>query len=268
MRKPTLLVHVECDNVASQARVDLACSLAARMQATLIGVAVVQPEAPTAQNPDDSLQMLVRAETDRLNALTRSAEASFRASACQHGVIVEWHGSAEEFGDALLRESCKVDLVIVGSSNVSEQSHVLMSCGRPVLLAPVGMRALSLRTALVAWKDTREARRALTDSLPLLTCAEQVVVVRIVENNWIQDGSDEISRPLRYLERHGIPARGEIVTESSGRVSHDLLTCAQNMHADIVIAGAYGHSRLREWLFGGVTMDLLNQSDVCCVLSH
>jgi nucleotide-binding universal stress UspA family protein len=120
---------------------------------------------------------------------------------------------------------------------------------------------------LVAWKDTREARRAALDSLPLIKQAEEVTLVQIVERG---DHKPSIQASLSdvaaWLARHGV----ETVTTmpvASGKPDQ-LGSVASDIGADLIVAGAYGHSRLREWVWGGVTRDLLTRTKLCSLLSH
>jgi nucleotide-binding universal stress UspA family protein len=127
---------------------------------------------------------------------------------------------------------------------------------------------LKLDRILVAWKDTREARRAILDALPLLQKAVEVNVVEIIE-----DGSTPAAVKTRvddvvtWLGGHNIKARGSApaaVEDASAQIE----TIASTIQADLIVAGAYGHTRFSEWAFGGVTRDLLTKSTRCSVLSH
>ena len=118
---------------------------------------------------------------------------------------------------------------------------------------------------LVAWKDTREARRAVADALPFLSKADEVVVVTIDGNP--DDGvRDSLADVAVSLEHHGILARTEILKgEENGE---QLLAFARSIHTDLVVSGAYGHSRLREWAFGGMTRTLVRESGINRLMSY
>ena len=136
-------------------------------------------------------------------------------------------------------------------------------------MVPPGVAALEGRRVLVAWKDTREARRAVADALPLLSRAEEVLVVEAApeaeERGQALRRADDVAA---LLAGHGATARGEALEPGGGAVADDLLLAAGRHGADLVVAGGYGHARLREWAFGGVTRDLLARCPVCCLLSH
>ena len=118
---------------------------------------------------------------------------------------------------------------------------------------------------LVAWKDTREARRAVADALPYLAKAKEVVVATIDTDH---DGSirNSLAEVAVHLERHGITARTEML---AGEADGDrLVAFARSVHADLIVSGAYGHSRLREWAFGGVTRTLIEENGIHRLMSY
>jgi nucleotide-binding universal stress UspA family protein len=125
-----------------------------------------------------------------------------------------------------------------------------------------------LRSILVAWKDTPEARRAIVDALPMLCKAKDVTVVEIV--------ADEIDRPaatlgvkdvVAWLSHHGVLATEQVPGEC-GHAAAQLERIASEVGAGLIVAGAYGHSRFREWILGGVTRGLVNPSSRCSLLSR
>ena len=128
--------------------------------------------------------------------------------------------------------------------------------------------SLSPRHIAIAWKDVREARRAVRDALPFLQQAESVMIVEISEG----DEGDRILRHVKdvagYLARHRVDIVAERVRPAEVSVTDALLRLIHDENINLVVAGAYGHSRLGEWVFGGVTRDLLAQSPVCCLVSH
>ena len=144
----------------------------------------------------------------------------------------------------------------------------MLQTGRPLLVVPPSVKWLDLRSALVAWKDCPEARRAVADALPLLAKVKEVTVAGIAED----DGSQEAVRRqttdvVSWLSRHGIAARSQ-VPERSGNAIAQLDRIAADTGAGVVVAGAYGRSRFREWVLGGVTQHLVGQSSRCVLLSR
>jgi nucleotide-binding universal stress UspA family protein len=119
----------------------------------------------------------------------------------------------------------------------------------------------------VAWKNTREARRALADALPFLMRASQVTVAVIsgeseeVEHIGLQEVSER-------LGRHGVKVKTLVAPKGCGTVTDAIERVAGEVSADLIVVGAYGHSRLQEWVLGGVTEDLLAASSRCVLFSH
>lgn len=143
-----------------------------------------------------------------------------------------------------------------------------MQAGRPLLVVPDGCNWLDLRSAMIAWKDTAEARRAVSDALPLLRQSTEVTVVEIVEDE--ADRAAAVSRVkdvVAWLSQHGVRA-SEQVAAPSGDAATQLEQIASDVGAGVVIAGAYGHSRLSEWILGGVTRRLISPSNRSSLLSH
>jgi nucleotide-binding universal stress UspA family protein len=149
-----------------------------------------------------------------------------------------------------------------------DPSELVMKLGRPMIVVPAGIRRLNLRSVVVGWKDTRETRRAVVDALPLLQKAEKVSVVEIVENDEARPGAGRhVEEVAAWLRRHHVDSRHS-VPAGRGNAAEQLASHASDVAADLIVAGAYGHTRLREWVFGGVTNDLMTSSARCALLSH
>ena len=121
---------------------------------------------------------------------------------------------------------------------------------------------------MIAWKDTRECRRAVRDALPLLQRAGQVLIAQIGEDGSEPAAKRALSDVTEYLVCHRVIVAAEIRQRSKGPAGTLLLQLAKDEGADLIVAGGYGHSRMGEWIFGGVTHALLAASPVCCLLSH
>ena len=152
--------------------------------------------------------------------------------------------------------------------DLADPGVILLRAGRPVLVAPDTVAPLQLRRVVVAWKDTRECRRAVRDALPFLQRAKEVLLVGIGEGEAESNAKKTLSDVAEYLLRHRVAAVHDVWRQARGPVAGKLLRLVQDEKADLIVAGGYGHSRLGEWLFGGVTHELLASSPVCCMLSH
>lgn len=143
--------------------------------------------------------------------------------------------------------------------------------GGPALtVVPEAVDWLDLRNVLIAWKDAPEARRAIVDSLPLLHKAKNVTVVEIIEDGGSRDGaSKRTADVVAWLSRHGIVASALVPEQDKeGNAAVTLDRTASNVGAGVVVAGAYGHSQLREWVLGGVTQHLATEATRCVLLSR
>jgi nucleotide-binding universal stress UspA family protein len=204
-------------------------------------------------------------------------EERFRSSLRVNNITGDWH--LIERGDtAELAELSKtVDLAIVGQFSRDvyngtrlRPDEVAMACGRPLLIVPyVGDFVSVGEHVLIAWDDTREATRALNDALPLLSAAKVVTVMTVIAK---EKEFDRVHFPLQrvvgHLERHGVPARAEEAMRGDMAISDLLLSRAADLGADMIVAGAFHHSQLREALVGGVSRDLLRHMTVPVLMSH
>ncbi|SDB57316.1 universal stress protein [Belnapia rosea] len=282
----TILVHAESD-LAASGRLRLATGLARRFDASLTGFAAGDPVIPMladAAGADGRLiaQLLDEAEA-RVRAELAKAERSFRAAAAPLAEAqCEWGGFLASPVAALLHEAAAADLVIIGRAQANgEQTDlvapnpgdVLMQAGRPVLVVPPEVETLTARRIVLAWKESREARRAAADALPFLVQAEQVLLLEITDRGATTEelatAQIRLEGVARWLGRHGVAAiRSKAIALRAATVPEELQQAAEALRADLIVAGGYGHSRLREWVFGGVTRALLQQSPLCCLLSH
>ena len=144
---------------------------------------------------------------------------------------------------------------------------LILSAGRPVLLASSSYAPVKAESVLVAWKDTREARRAVVDAMPFLTAAREVVVATIEEADR-REARESAADVVRFLMKHGAKARSEVIDVARGYAPDALVEIAREVKADLIVSGGYGHSRLREWAFGGVTKSLLQTASLHRLISN
>jgi nucleotide-binding universal stress UspA family protein len=145
-----------------------------------------------------------------------------------------------------------------------------MQAGRPLLVVPDGANWLDLRSVLVAWKDTPEARRAVADALPVLRKARDVTIAAIPERDdersVVMAGVTDVAA---WLARHGVTATARVSEAVRNEpAAAQLEKIAGDVGAGLIVAGAYGHSRFRELILGGVTQYLVTQSARSVLLSH
>ncbi len=175
------------------------------------------------------------------------------------GVTASWHVMRDD-SRSLADHARHVDLVVMGRPNHSHglaRSHLqtaLSTSGRPLLIAPSAARSSITGTAFVCWKESPEAARALNAALPLLARTQRVVVASVAEE------PDQTEHPIRavarYLAFHGIAAETRLLPQNAPVA--DVLAAAADAHeADLIVLGAYGHSKAREIVLGGCTRSFL-----------
>jgi nucleotide-binding universal stress UspA family protein len=144
---------------------------------------------------------------------------------------------------------------------------LVMQVARPVLVVPAAADELKLEQIMIGWKDTRETQRAVFDALPLLKKAAHVTVVEICAEREIAAARTCVEDVVGWLKWHSVVAESH-ASPSTGDDASLLNAIAQEQGANMVVAGAYGHSRLREWVLGGVTRDFLLRGEKFSLLSH
>jgi nucleotide-binding universal stress UspA family protein len=262
-------------NQPNEALLEVTGQLAAQFSARVIGVAAAMFSPPlyfmgeAGQHLIDEGEAAIRKRTAELEGQLRGA---------MHGRTkdVEWRSALEIPARYVARQARAADIVIVGGDGnamsdpfaVASPSELVMQAGRPLVVVPATAAWLDLRSALVAWKDCPEARRAVADALPLLGKVREVTVAGIAEDEGTQVAvRQQAEDVVGWLSRHGIAARAQ-VPERCGNAVQQLERIAADTGAGLVVAGAYGRSRFREWVLGGVTQHLVGQAARCALLSR
>ena len=277
MSYPSILVHAEADPKCGP-RLRLAADLANQLGGILIGVGAetfdVDGFASSYADIDGSL---VIAETKAVQEDLKIAEGRFRDVARTVDAGSEWRCATTLPGEIIARECRAADLIITGPRrrepmglhNRADPGDLLMHAGRPILITPLEMDTLDASSIVVAWKDTREARRAVADALPLLQRARQVLVVEVCEARDEADARFGVADVAAWLDRHEVKASTAVHVRGEGvSVADALYAIADMQEAGVIVAGGFGHSRLREWVFGGVTQELLWRGAKAIFLSH
>ena len=258
----------------------LACAktLAARFGARLIGLGVEMIPPLAFDNGfyavDAEWSIAMRQGID--DQLDLAHEVFKRETAGLEAKDKTWLSGIDSPTPALANASRAADIIVVGGAPRGNDSpyrdvspaELTIQAGRPVLVAPPQARELSAKKVVLAWKDTREARRALSDAVPFLEAAEGVLVVEVCDSEEEEDARIRTDDVVAALVRRGVRAEARIVPHAHAPAGQRLLEAAQAFGADLIVLGAYGHSRLGEWVFGGVTRDLLTQDEVFLLLSH
>jgi len=272
----TIMVHLQLRQ-SNAGVLKIAAELAERFHAGVTGIAVCQP-MQIVQGDVYISDDLIDQDREEIQKEINEAEASFRVALGLCAGPVEWRSAVTlaALPGYLANEARGADLIITGierdPSLFDGSRHVnvgdlAMQAGRPVLIVPVKTDRLNLERVVVGWKDTREARRAIADAVPLLIRAGHVALVEIAAESDVAAARSRLADVAAWLARHGVVAE-PIAVASTGDDASLLAAIARDQKADLVVAGAYGHSRLREWAFGGFTRNLLLHADQCLLVSH
>lgn len=263
----SILLNLDIDR-HNNSLVRLAVDLAKRFDARLIGLAAADVPPPMASADgmvfDGELIECEREDIEARFAELRAKVENFAGTT----VELEWREALALPTRSVTEAARAADLIVTSSPDTSSSINayrstdigsLVLNAGRPVLVAAGEATQLVGEKAVVAWKDTREARRAVADALPLLLRAQEVVVVTVeqMEGMVPSVGVDDVAA---FLMRHGVKARSEVTAGEDE--SKALSAFARSIHADLIVSGAYGHSRLREWIFGGVTRSLLEDKEL------
>jgi len=275
MNRPTLLCHMEV-NSENKAVLAVSADLAHRTDAAVIGIAACQPMQPFGEMPYAG--DLLEADMAEIRRETRAAEQIFRSFMSDKVRQLSFRSAAtyQELADYIAGQARAADYVItgpdIGGSLLNNTRHtnigdLVMNTGRPVIIVPAGAAQCPLVSVVIAWKDRREARRAVADALPLLPLARQIMVVEIARKGDAENAAHRTADVTSWLGRHGVLARPMVRTADGSDVDclHQFL---EEQNCDFLVAGAYSHSRIGEWAFGGVTTDLLLNPDRITLVSH
>ena len=270
----SLMVYLELEQ-GSEPALRVACELADRFKSKVIGVTAGLPAAPI--HADGLIaSSVLEVDYEQLNQAIGRCETHFRSALKGFCDTLEWRSGAAYPADFLAAEARAADLLVVGRSEnyaplgphqLLDIGDAVMEAGRPVLVVPPRHTNLALDRILVAWKDTAESRKAIVAALPLLRKATELTIVEIVPEKAERDAAAaRVADVANWLQRHNISASARVEL-SAGDASH-LDAIASEARIDIVVAGAYGHARLHEWIFGGITRHLLQRSSTCVLLVH
>ena len=273
----TVMVNLALDQ-PNEARLEAACQIAERFDAGVVGIAASQFSPPLYFTSGEQAQNLIDQGQAALKSRMAELEAQFLGAARKRAKSIEWRSAIDFPARYLLQQARCADIIVSGGHSDAfsdpfvgaNPKDLVMQAGRPLLVVPDTVTGPDLRSVLVAWKDAPEARRAIVDSLPLLRKAESVTVAEIVEaDDSRATALARVRDVVAWLSRHGIVAR-ELVPEKNG--DRDAVARLDRIAADVgagvTVAGAYGHSRFRELVLGGMTQHLITQTARCVLLSH
>jgi len=277
MKLCDIIVHLDASPRA-RIRLDLAVALARQHRAHLTALHVIDVALPVMAMGDGGGAVIAELmEQMRQTALKAGAQlqAAFQEAIRREGIMGEWRQVEGSAAELVALHGCYADLLVLGQDD-PESDHaglleaVLFDSGRPVLAIPfAGTFPQIGRRVLVGWNASREASRAVHDALPLLAKAESACVFLANPKRGLGAHGEEPGADIaRHLARHGLKVEVAKAVADDVADSALLLNHASDMGADLLVMGAYGHSRLREFILGGVTRSLLREMTVPVLLSH
>jgi nucleotide-binding universal stress UspA family protein len=277
MSYASVMVYVD-DLESTNCRIALACDFVELFDAELIGVSgsvpamrFVEPCPGGAMVSNGLIEGQKLAEEE-----VKRAEGRFRSVAGARNAHLTWRAGVYDPEEFTACQARRADLIILGPDsgwprvrNTANPGDVLMAAGRPVLVSPPNSALKPmLAHVLIAWKDCREARRAVADSLSLLGKAEKITIMEIVEEAEEACNRQSVEDVADFIGLHGKSATALAISSNGQSTADQLLGYADANDVGLIVLGGYGHARTREWIFGGVTHTLLQKSPICCLFSH
>ncbi|MDW3207634.1 MAG: universal stress protein [Alphaproteobacteria bacterium] len=273
----TLLVHLapdpDCDN-----RLKVAVGLASKLDAHLLALYVATPvHLPPGAEGRGASALYLQEARERAREKSTAIKSRVEEVCAAANVSHEWIYGEEDHLDTLLDEVHHVDMTVVnqvGFDSFEDRlmyqmpEKLVMGAGGPVLVIPKGMTEFDLDTVgtiLVAWTYSKEAIRALRDSLPMLTKAKSVHLLTCGSDR--QVASESANRVVDYLKRHGVEV-SQISQAQSGHAGEEILLTAEAVKAEMVVMGAYGHTSFLDKLFGSASRYVIGHTHIPLLMSH
>ena len=255
-----------------------AVSVAAALEAHLTGVAFIYDPVVPISGAGYIPAEVIETQRDDNEAAAEAAIKSFTAAANQAGVSAEsltTSASLAGAGDHFARMARRFDLAIVGQAQpeVSSMEQVigettLFESGRPIIVVPYIQKApFKTDNVMICWDGGRTAARAVADAIPVIGNSGRVEIVIVANERGKQD-EIEGADIGQHLARHGLKVDVHRISGGNIDVGDALLSHAADSGADLMVMGGYGHSRLREFVLGGVTRSIFESMTVPVLLSH
>jgi nucleotide-binding universal stress UspA family protein len=271
-----VLVHVGLDRV-NRHRLDFAVAFAERFGSAVTGAYLMPQLIPSAVAIGDVMPELIIEQEKLAQVDAEKAKSAFLDRMKPMGAKVDWYGLREPGVSKVRNLARYADIAIVGQVDpeapeaaiVLRPEELVLGSGRPVIVVPyIGWQREFGRRVVIAWNGEREAARAVGDALPLLREAESIWVVSIDAEEEVDGRPGPAAALVRHLADHGIKAEPEVLRTEDISAADLLLSRVADFGADALVMGCFGHSRLREFVLGGVTRDILRHMTVPVLMSH
>ncbi len=282
MRLKTIVVFIDI-SPGSQSRLDYAVKIAHRHDAHLTGIYI----APTywgASLPEsyaigsDAITELTKFYQEEERETSKKAIELFNTAIGNEKISAKYHIIKDSEADMRLKSILLyTDLIIAGNPGTNglpknwSAEAILLATGVPFLLVPNGWQCQSAEIGsriLLGWNGSRESRRAITDSLPFLIEAQSVSVIEVDREKHSYDGDSRGADLLLYISRHGVKVDLDFLSSQGRPVATVILEYVAQHDIDLIVLGAYSHSRSSEIIFGGVTRTFLKSMRVPLLIVH
>jgi nucleotide-binding universal stress UspA family protein len=273
-----ILVHVDAAP-ASRTRLQLALALARHFGARLSGLHVIsEPGVPPYFKPS-AVERIAALYAENAREAADQAASLFAEETRAAGAAAAWQCAAGDLAGLIAERARFADLVVLGQFDTESPrgitafllpAKVVFGAAAPVLVIPNGAACRELGGhVLVAWDGSREAARAVRDAMPLLQAARHVSLLAVdpLRQGHMQQGA-QTSGLVDYLAQHGIAATAIEVSSGRRGATEDILRRARALGADLLVMGAYGHSRVWEFVAGGTTPELLERTTIPVLMSR
>ena len=268
-----IMVYVDPGQQAED-QVRVARDAATKFSASIIGVSALAVMPPVVAE-GVVIQAATAEDVKRMKATLAGKEDWFRNVVGLPKEKAEWRWVIEYPTEFLANEARAADLIVIKSEYESadpyryvDSGEAILRMGRPTIVVPDHVSELKADRIVVGWKDTREARIAALHALPFLTKASEVIVIELCLANEQESARRRVGDVANYLSLHGAKCRTDVRVHTAETDAGHLLRLAKEAGADLIVTGAYGHSRLGEWMFGGMTRGLLKDARCCLLMSH
>jgi len=260
--------------------IDFAAQLSQEHLAHLTGVFAWPPlanEGSAAYVRGKAILDLIAGLDAEVSRREKTLRDTFEKAASGRGLQAEWRVVRHLLAEDMVVHARYADLAIVGRPDSAGHDAIpldlprtlVLASGRPVLLVPPDSSMSTGRRVLVGWNAGREATRAVADALPFLARAEAVEVLVVDHERHMTDHGEEPGADIaRHLVRHGVRVDVRRMASGGEEVGRLIFSRASAFGADLVVMGAYGHSRLTEFVFGGATRTALHEARLPVLMSR
>lgn len=268
-----ILLHVDASPAYGR-RLRVTLLLARLFEARVIGMGISPDPDVLALAQNGFAAAALATELARLEDETAQLGSNLMAALGRQGVLGEWRTAKGSAAAVLARHAHVADLIVLSQNDpdhptdLANPGDVVFTSGRPVLIVPYSGRFERIgKQIMIAWNSSREATRAVHAALPLMT-ASDVVTVFSAKPIAERDNGDHGAELVRHLQRHNLRVARETGAAAQEDVADTLQVRAANLGADVIVMGAFGHSRLRETILGGTTSDMLEQMTTPVLMTH